>query len=203
METNVRIFDRAASRLPRPWRTLADWMLTIALAICFVLAFEAEVAKPYRIPSSSMELTLHCAKPDTGCVASTSDRVVANRLAYRFESPRRGEIVVFHPPDAARRAGCRGGTFVKRLIGLPGEIVSEHDGTVFIDGRRFTEPYVDPSLRDARTQTWPRVGDDDYFLMGDNRASSCDSRVWGTVPRRNLIGPVALRYWPPDRLRVY
>lgn len=199
----MRFLDRATSRLPRPWRTVADWLLTIGLAGGFVLTFEAEVAKPYRIPSASMERTLHCARPDPGCLSSTSDRVIANRLAYRFESPRRGEIVVFHPPVAARQAGCSGETFVKRLIGLPGEIVSERHGTVFIDGKRLTEPYVDPSLRDVRTQTWPRVGNDDYFLMGDNRASSCDSRVWGTVSRRNLIGPVVVRYWPPDRLRVY
>ena len=197
------MLDRTTSRLPRPWRTIADWTLTIALAIAFVLAFEAEVAKPYRIPSASMEGTLHCAKPGQGRLASTSDRVIANRLAYRFGNPRRGEIVVFHPPPAAQRAGCSGETFVKRLIGLPGEVVSERRGTVSIDGRRLDEPYVAHSSRDNRTQTWPRVAGGHYFFMGDNRVNSCDSRVWGTVPRRNLVGPVALTYWPPNRLRIY
>lgn len=203
MHENVRLLDRTTSRLPRPWRTIVDWTLTIALATGFVLAFEAEVAKPYRIPSASMELTLHCARPTQGCRAATSDRVLANRLVYRFENPRRGDIVVFHPPAAARNAGCAGDPFVKRLIGLPGEIVSERRGIVFIDGRRLDETYVDSSSRDDRTQTWPRVAANHYFLMGDNRANSCDSRVWGTVPRGNLVGPVALTYWPPSRLRIF
>ena len=74
------------SRVPQPWRRVADWVFTIALAIGFVLVFEAKVAKPYRIPSSSMEHTLHCAKPGSGCIGSTDDRVLALRLEYDFES---------------------------------------------------------------------------------------------------------------------
>src|SRR5437773_7018427 len=108
-------------------RKLVDWVLTIALAGVFVLAFEAEVAKPYRIPSSSMEPTLHCAKPGDWCIGSRDDRVIANRLAYRFGSPRRGQIVVFAAPPAASKCkpGDGGSAFVKRLIGLPGERVAE------------------------------------------------------------------------------
>jgi signal peptidase I len=83
------------SRLPAPWRKVAEWLLTLAIAVAFVLVFEAEVAKPYRIPSSSMERTLHCARPGFGCRASTSDRVLVNRLAYDFGNPQRGQIVVF------------------------------------------------------------------------------------------------------------
>jgi signal peptidase I len=78
------------NRLPDPWRKIADWAVTLAVAIGFVLVFEAEVAKPYRIPSASMEKTLHCARPGSGCEASTSDRVLVNRLAYDFGSPQRG-----------------------------------------------------------------------------------------------------------------
>lgn len=80
-----------------------------------------------------------------------------NRFAYRFRSPRRGEIVVFHPPAAAQNAGCSGDPFVKRLIGLPGEVISERAGIVLVNDRRLTESYADPSSRDDRTQTWPRV----------------------------------------------
>ena len=83
----VRILDRSLSRLPAPLRTLVDWALTITLAAVAVLAFEAEVAKPYRIPSASMEPTLHCAKPVDGCKSRFSDSVIANRLVYRFHSP--------------------------------------------------------------------------------------------------------------------
>src|SRR5437764_7266845 len=116
-------------RLPQPWRSVADWAITIGLAVGFVLAFAAEVAKPYRIPSASMEHTLHCARPAADCAAATSDRVLVNRLAYDFGSPQRGQIVVFTAPPKANlcEPGDAGTTFVKRLIGLPGETVREDD----------------------------------------------------------------------------
>ena len=198
----MKVLDRAQSRIPQPWRTIVDWLVTIAFAIAFVLAFEAEVAKPYRIPSPSMEPTLHCAKPVAFCQGRHSDRVIADRVAYRFGSPRRGQIVVFNAPPRADRCGADegGSTFIKRMVGLPGEIVSMHDGVVFIDGDRLSEPYVDPGLRGDENGTWSRVPSGHYFVLGDNRIHSCDSRVWGTVPRGSLIGPAKLTYWPPDRL---
>jgi signal peptidase I len=198
----MRHLDRAQSRVPRPWRTVIDWLGTIALAAVFVLAFEAEVAKPYRIPSSSMEPTLHCARPGDWCRAMFNDRVIANRLAYRFGNPERGQIVVFNTPPAASQcgAGDGGATFVKRLIGLPGETVSERDGVIYINERRLREPYLDPEFRDRQTGSWPTIAHGEYFFLGDNRAHSCDSRTWGTVPRSNLIGPVVFTYWPPNRI---
>jgi len=88
-------------RLPPRFHVAADWIVTLLVAVLFVLVFEAEVAKPYRIPSASMEPTLHCARPAEGCEAATSDRVIADRLAYRFHGPQRGDIVVFTAPSAA------------------------------------------------------------------------------------------------------
>jgi signal peptidase I len=192
--------DRAKSRIPQPWRTILDWLVTITVAVAFVLTFEAEVAKPYRIPSSSMEPTLHCAKPGEWCLGSFNDRVIANRLAYDFGSPERGQIVVFEAPPAAANCGPgEGNTFVKRLIGLPGEQVSERDGYIYIDAKPLTEPYVDPTLRDHQTGTW-YVPLGHYFFLGDDRAHSCDSRIWGAVPRSSLVGPVIITYWPPNRI---
>jgi signal peptidase I len=198
----MRVLDRATSRLPQPWRTIVDWVVTIGLAILFVLVFEAEVAKPYRIPSASMEPTLNCAKPGIGCLGHYNDRVIALRLEYDFESPKRGQIVVFKTPPAAAACGPNdgGSIFVKRLIGLPGEQVSERDGYIYIDGRRLDEPYITPAYRDGSSGTWPRIPPNHYFFLGDNRANSCDSRRWGTVPRGNLIGPVVFTYFPFDRL---
>jgi signal peptidase I len=185
--------------LPRSVRVVLDWVFTIVGAILIVLALKAWVVNPYRIPSSSMEPTLHCARPALGCEARFSDRVLANRFIFRFRSPKRGEIIVFKtPPEAAIRCGS-GGTFVKRLIGLPGDRVSERDGYVYINGARLDEPYLKADRRDHEApRTWPRVAPGHYFFMGDNRRQSCDSRMWGTVPRANLIGEVFFVYWPPN-----
>jgi len=203
MSVIMKVLDRAQSRIPQPWRTIVDWFVTVAVAFAFVLTFQAQVAKPYVIPpSSSMEPTLHCAKPGAFCEGRFSDRVIANRLAYRFRDPTRGEIVVFKTPDTAERSGRGdgGSTFVKRIVGLPGERVSERDGVIYINGERLIEPYVDRSRRGRENGSWRRVAASHYFVLGDNRTRSCDSRTWGTVARSSLIGPVMFTYWPPSRL---
>jgi signal peptidase I len=164
-----------------------------------VLVFQAEVAKPYRIPSASMEPTLHCAKPASGCRSRVSDRVIANRFVYRFSEPRRGDIIVFEAPAGVAAACDASGTFIKRIVGLPGESVSMDDGYVSIDGVRLAEPYLRPSFRGRESGDWARTPKDGYFVLGDNRASSCDSRRWGGVPRKNIIGRAELTYWPPTR----
>ncbi len=203
------------NRLPDPWRKVVDWLLTISLAIGFVLVFEAKVAKPYRIPSDSMEPTLHCARPSAGCRSTTSDRVLVNRLAYDFGSPQRGQIVVFTAPAGASvcQPGDAGTTFVKRLIGLPGETVREDEhGFILIRKpgasawTKLKEPYLSARTRLADVgdfgQTW-KVPAGEYFMLGDNRPDSCDSRRWGAVPRSSLIGPVIFSYWPPARVSYH
>jgi signal peptidase I len=195
--------DRLTEGLPRRWRVAIDWAATIIGAVAIVLAIKAWVVNPYKIPTSSMEPTLHCARPGPGCLARFSDRVLANRFIYHFRSPHRGEIIVFKtPPEAKQKCGA-GGVFVKRLIGLPGETVQERllggRGYIFIDGRKLDEPYVQPSRRDMKTGTW-HVPKGEYFFMGDNRVESCDSREWGAVPRKSIIGEVFAVYWPPNRI---
>jgi signal peptidase I len=201
-----RLFPNLSGRR----RVVLDWLLTILGAIVIVLAVKAWVVNPYRIPSPSMEPTLHCARPEPDCEASRSDRVLANRFIYHFRDPRRGEIVVFHAPAAATRE-CMGGIFVKRIIGLPGEIWSERNGYTYINGQRLSEPYLRPGRRDRNTKNlldipptgmMRRIPQGMYLMEGDNRAHSCDSRVWGLVPRKNIIGKVFLTYWPPGRIGV-
>ncbi len=197
--------DRLTAGLPRPWRIAIDWVVTIAGAIGIVLAIKAWVVNPYRIPSSSMEPTLHCARPGQGCEASLSDRVLANRFIYHFRNPHRGEIVVFDTPPAAQDMCGASGTFVKRLVGLPGETVTEKQGGfVYINGKRLDDSYIqkDRRARDSTTGTW-KVPKGEYFFMGDNRDQSCDSRRWGSVPRKKLIGKVFATYWPPNRLALH
>jgi signal peptidase I len=197
--------DRLFGRLPRPLRVFLDWALTILGAIAIVLAIKAWVVNPYRIPSSSMEPTLHCARPGPGCEARFSDRVLADRLSFHFRNPHRGEIVVFNtPPRAQKECSDTSGSsvFVKRLIGLPGETVTEKPGGwIYIDGKKLNEPYIQPARRrkDTTIGTW-HVPKGAYFFMGDNRSESCDSREWGSVPRKDLIGPVFFTYWPPNRI---
>jgi signal peptidase I len=205
--------DRLFPNLPHGWRVALDWVVTIAGAVAIVLAIKAWVVNPYRIPSSSMEPTLHCATPGQGCEASTSDRVLANRFIYHFRDPHRGEIVVFHTPKLAQeKCGGGGGTFVKRLIGLPGDVWAERAGFVYINGKKLNEPYVHADRRDAQTLslsalpptgTMTRIPNGHYLMMGDNRSSSCDSRVWGLVSRGNLIGEVFATYWPPSRISFH
>jgi signal peptidase I len=193
---------RLFPNLPREVRVVLDWVFTIVGAILIVLALKAWVVNPYRIPSSSMEPTLHCARPAPGCEAHFSDRVLANRFVYHFRDPKRGEIIVFKTPGPKPVCGTTqaGEVFVKRLIGLPGEHVSERDGFVYINNVLLKEPYIQAARRDHEPPRVWVVPKGEYFFMGDNRAESCDSRVWGPVPRANIIGEVFFVYWPPTRI---
>lgn len=200
--------DRLTRKLPHGLRVTIDWAVTIVGAIAIVLLVKAYVVNPYRIPSSSMEPTLHCAQPAAGCMARFSDRVLANRFIYHLRDPRRGEIIVFETPPAALVQCGAGGTFVKRLIGLPGETIEVRlergDGYVYINGKPLNEPYVEKARR-AETQSFGpvKIPPGQYFMMGDNRSQSCDSRRWGSVPRQNLIGKVFATYWPPNRISLH
>jgi signal peptidase I len=203
--------ERLFPNLSRRQRSVIDWVLTIAGAVAIVLALKAWVVNPYKIPSSSMEPTFHCARPQPGCEAGTSDRVLANRFIYHFRDPKRSELVVFNAPAAAAiRCPGGGGVFVKRIIGLPGDAWAERAGYVYIDGKRLDEPYVEPGRRDRQSHALSdiapgqtRIPKDEYLMMGDNRIQSCDSRVWGLVPRENLIGEVFLTYWPLNRVATH
>ena len=200
--------DRLTRGLPNGLRVTIDWIVTIVGAVAIVLLVKAFVVNPYRIPSSSMETTLHCAQPAVGCEARFSDRVLANRFLYRLRDPRRGEIIVFKTPPAAQLKCGAGGTFVKRLIGLPGDVVEfrlrKGDAYVYINGKPLREPYIEKARRGAVQGSGPvRVKAGNYFMMGDNRSQSCDSRLWGTVPRANLIGKVFATYWPPNRVSLH
>ena len=190
--------------LPRNVRVVLDWLITIAGAIAIVLAIKQWVVNPYRIPSSSMEPTLHCARPGLGCEARFGDRVLANRFIYRFENPKRGQIIVFN--DAAAGQGalrCR-----RHLREAPDRAAGRHGARgrarLHLDQREEAEGAVHPG-RPAGRRHEPRQDrgtspQGEYFFMGDNRAASCDSRYWGSVPRKNLIGEVFFVYWPPNRI---
>ncbi|HEY2354747.1 MAG TPA: signal peptidase I [Gaiellaceae bacterium] len=152
----------------------------------------------YQQPSSAMEPTLHCAKPATGCSGSAADLLLTPLTGAK--GLQRQDIAVFYTPPAAANVCGEGGVFVKRVIGLPGESVRE-DGHGFLWTRasgssawtKLSEPYVSAASRAADVshfdQHW-NVPPGEYFLVGDNRSESCDSRQWGSVPATSVIGPV-------------
>ena len=177
--------------------------LVVILAVAFGLAYviQAYVVRPYKIPSASMEQTLEI-----------GDMVLVNRFIYHFENPHRGDIIVFHPPGVGDQA-IRGDpneasvNYIKRVIGLPGETVQIVAGRVLICKHPHVgcvtlhEPYLDPAdNRDTGNFGPYVVPKNDYFVMGDNRDDSLDSRFWGPVPRRNIIGEAFLIYWPLSRI---
>jgi signal peptidase I len=143
----------------------------------------------YRVPSSSMEPTLHCERPQLGCEGKSEDHV-AVRPYGATRRPARGDIAVFRTPAAASRVCGSGGLFIKRVIGLPGDRWSERAGTILIDGKPLVEPYVARANRDTESFPGGRIPTGRYLLLGDNRSSSCDSRVWGLVRAKNLVGRV-------------
>jgi signal peptidase I len=157
---------------------LAAGVLLLVLAAVLVRAY---VAEPFAIPSESMAPTLR-----------PGDHVLVEKLSSRFGSPRRGDLVVFRAPDGGSLA-------VKRVVGLAGDHVAIEDGVLAVNGRLQREPYVDHSSVDSVYFGPVVVPRGDVFVMGDNRADSHDSRDYGAVPRRSLIGRVLITLWPVFR----
>jgi signal peptidase I len=141
-----------------------------------------------------MEPTLHCARPGAGCEADISDQVVVHEPA---SDPKRGDIVVFFTPHLAAFMCGSEGKFIGRVIGLPGDSWQERDGFVYINGKKLSEPYMKLDRRDDRSigladipprNTYKQIPKGLYLEMGDNRRVSCDSRMFGLVPLRNITG---------------
>jgi signal peptidase I len=157
------------------------------------------VVKSYRIPTGSMRTTV-----DVG------DRILAARFLGWFSDPERGDVLVFHPPGigtvAQRNVRTEASvTFIKRVVGLPGETVQGlNDRVLICKAPRVAchvlhEPYASGVTSDFGPITVPRGS---YLMLGDNRQSSEDSRTWGPLPRRNIIGTAIVRYWPPHRFGI-
>jgi signal peptidase I len=200
----------ASGKGSSPGGSLLELVLIVAVALGLALGIQAFLVKPYRIPSPSMVPTLEIGQ-----------RVLVNRLGSRFSDPEVGDVVVFHPPAGAEAPSPRCGAsaaagqpcakptreradvnFIKRVVAGPGDRLAVDDGHVILNGKRQTESFAEPcgggSGCNFRREITVPAGH--YFMMGDNRGSSDDSRFWGPVPRRWVIGGAFATYWPPKRI---
>lgn len=171
---------------PKSENIWLEGLKTIGLSIVLALGIRTFVAEARYIPSGSMLPTLQI-----------NDRLIVDKVSYRFEPPQRGDVVVFNPTDELIRQNFKD-AFIKRVIALPGETVEVRNGKVYVNGKTLTEDYI----ADNPEYQWgpsvvPRGA---YLVLGDNRNQSYDSHYWGFVPRGNIIGRAVVRFWPLDRV---
>ncbi|MFN5862665.1 MAG: signal peptidase I [Pseudanabaena sp.] len=186
---------------------LADNLPTVTVAILLAVGVRIFVAEPRYIPSSSMEPTL-----------LIDDRLIIDKLSFRWRKAESGVIIVFNPPNVAIVPDPTK-VYIKRVIGLPGDRISIHDGKVFINDVPLNEPYVatppnytlptqddalcpncfrPPNVQSGKDYPYFTVPNGKYWVMGDNRNNSLDSHAWGFMPEENIVGRAMFRYWPFD-----
>jgi signal peptidase I len=183
-------------------RWLREGALIVLVAVLAAVLLREFVVQTFYIPSGSMEPTLQ-----------VGDRIVVDKLSYELHGVDRGDIVVFSRPPRENCGGPQVNDLVKRVIGLPGDLVSVSGGYVYIDGRRLDETWL-PASVEGTTSPGPsgtpysldrpyRVPTGTYYVMGDNRGDSCDSRWWGPIPRSLIVGKVDLRVWPISSIHLF
>lgn len=167
-----------------PGRWLLEWTLVIVLALGLAVGVRTYVLQTFFIPSGSMEPTL-----DVG------NRILVLKIAYDFTSPAIGDVIVFKAPPTEHCGDPSVTDLVKRIVGLPGERIASRGNQILINGHVLRQdwPHYTLLLTPIRPEVIPA---NQYFVMGDNHPASCDSRDWGTVPSKDIIGKVVLKIWP-------
>jgi signal peptidase I len=163
-------------------------ILLVAFALVFGLV-RPFILEAFWIPSKSMVPTLE-----------VGDRVFVNKFIYHFHPPERHDIIVFRSAEGSTEGGQE--DLIKRVVGLPGDEISVQDGTLFVNGERQEEPYVNEQSPDTSSFGPMVVPEGKVFVMGDNRADSLDSRFIGPVPLENVVGEAFMIFWPPGRIRL-
>ena len=162
------------------YRLVREIIETLVLTVLMFLIIRLAVQN-FNVDGTSMEDSLH-----------NQELVIVDKWSYKFNTPTRGDVIVFVAPPEPNE------DFIKRVVGLPGDIISVHNTQVTVDGKVLSERYVTPSRQGNpyAAITNMRIPEGTYFVMGDNRIGSFDSRAWGCVPQANIIGRAALVYWP-------
>ena len=191
---------------PAPRSSSARWLregiIVVVVAVLVAVLLRAFVVQTFYIPSGSMEPTLQI-----------GDRILVNKLSYHLHGVDRGNIVVFSRPPTESCGGPEVNDLVKRVIGMPGDVLTLSGGYVYVDGKRLNETWL-PSSEQGITSAGPqgsnwnlsrpyRVPANDYFVMGDNRTDSCDSRYWGPIAKSLIVGKVEVRVWPVSSIRIF
>jgi signal peptidase I len=178
---------------PRPSRWILEWGVVLLVALGLAVGLRTFVLQTYSIPSGSMIPTL-----------MIGDRILVNKLSYHLHAVHRGDIVVFRRPPNEDCAGAPVPDLVKRVIGLPDETISDRNGTVYINGKALDQTWLPKHTSTTFTGTFApvKIAANHYFVMGDDRTNSCDSRDWGTVPSSYIVGRVELRIWPLSRVAI-
>jgi signal peptidase I len=175
-----------ARRRSNGTRQTVEWVLLVMGALLIALVIKTFLFQAFYIPSASMDPTL-----------KVHDRVLVNKLSYHLHPVHRGDIVVFKAPKEERTAEIK--DLVKRVIGLPGDTLEARDGHIYVNDRLLKEPYLP---KGTVTDNLPRqvIPAGSYFMMGDNRGESSDSRVFGPIKRSTIIGRAFIKMWPLTRL---
>jgi signal peptidase I len=173
-----------------PGRALASWVAVLLVAVLTAIGLRTFVVESFWIPSASMEPTLH------GCAGCNNDRVLVNKTSYRVHAVHRGDVVVFDKPAVVDDPDKY---LIKRVIGLPGDVVSGHDGSVWIGNRPLDEPYVNPACGPQEPFAPITVPDDEVLVLGDNRCNSFDGRLFGTIAEETILGRAFVIIWPVER----
>lgn len=170
-----------------------DIVETVVIALSIFLIVYLFVMQPHQVNGSSMYPNFE-----------DGEYLLTDKISYRLGEPQRGDVVVFHAPEASRCPEGTGCDFIKRVIAIPGDTIDIQNNRIFVNGMPVSEPYLSDNIVTQEgafsNQGSYQLPPGNYYVMGDNRNQSSDSRAWGPVPIQNIVGKVFFRYWPPQKL---
>lgn len=180
--------------MPRVFHKIGEFLLdiieTLVIALSIFLVVYLFFMQPHQVNGQSMVPTFQ-----------SGEYVLTDKVSYRLGEPKRGEVIVFHAPPEANCPEGTGCDFIKRILAVPGETITLKDSTFYVNGQPVNEPYIPEEFQTLPGPYMNRVstvtlGSDEYFAVGDNRPYSNDSRTWGPITRKDIVGRAFFRYWP-------